>query len=889
MVPPPISGSHKPRFSLGNHNDDDDDSDDDIPTPPKIVINDASPRPGQQQSEPTQESGRPASDDKTEKLADKVRDPNNEKAIETDDPIQAAQTYPPGQKNEASAAQANPADPSPDAGAAAPGAKTWRARLPPVPAALAWVTPRLNWKGFRPVLRASIAAWCGLILMMGTKSEAWLGQASFLLLVVATINPANAPIATMIENTFFQITLVAAAWGWSCLGLLIAWAARTKFHLTADNYAAVSGIAEPYVAQGLTGSDLTIAIEEAIFHGYFLEARSSAVSAVFLGVGVGFLLWLRGHLGPGPILFGIIFSVIMLCISFTTATFFPYPYYGIGLVFFKPFICQLAINLACTFLIFPETLAHQFADRLITTLHPLRDIIRMQKEMLATDPRTEEWLKFKKLRASATAALGSVALLGMSEANLSREITYARVPGRDLIKILGAMRVVVQRSAGFTSFYNIVETHLHRDQSEAKGGSTANQLVIHLDRSRPTSPDGSRPPSARRADSDRGSITDDDDDDHHLHRPPHGDTRLPSSPLAGTPDGSRTPLGRGRSDEGGLAGASRNSSSTSLAAGDNPEDHERRPASVGFGELPTGKKHKERSRSRHRGHHHKSSSHVSLSHLLHDVLHPTIDTRRVGVVESQRYADLEDMLSNERDEQHLVEIVGLMSEATAPLIDVLDLAIGHLVIAVHNIKRHDSLWYYLKPQREADHQADVRATKVLRAELAAALALYRDDRRLDVVRPFAHLFDPTVGSEFDKMQAPSHRGIFWAFSYQFSVLGWADALLTAFDEVARVEEKRRKPKLWFPDWAKWRFGKNTAEASFQDENPEAVPLYGHEARMFRAPRDPDAIPPKSLRQLIGVSLSNGVALTHRKDVLFGMKAGLVIGLCAMPVSGAPWG
>lgn len=573
-----------------------------------------------------------------------------------------------------------------------------------------------------------------------------------------------------------------------------------------------------------------------------------------------------------------IFAVIMLTIAFTTATFFPYPYYGIGLIFFKPFICQQAINLSCTFLIFPETLAHQFADRLIATLHPLHDIIRTQKDMLATDPRSEDWLKFKKLRTSATAALGGVALLGMSEANLSREITFAKVPGRDLIKILGAMRVVVQRSAGFTSFYSIVETHLHRDQSEAKGGTAANDLVIHLDRSRPTSPDHSRPASVRRADSEQE--TDDDDDAHVAHR----ESRLPGSPLAPTPEGSRTPIRRRPSEDGGLVTASRNSSSASLTVGGASEDQDKRGGSIGFGELPTAKKRRERSRSRHRGHHHKSSSHVSLSHLLHDVLHPNIDTRRVGVVESQRYADLEDMLGNGRDAAHLVEIIGLLSESTTPLIDVLDTAVGHLVTAVHRIKQQDSLWSYFKPQKEADYQADVRATKVLRDEIAAALTLYRDDKRLDVVRPFASLFDPTIGKEFDKMQAPSHRGIFWAFSYQFSIMGWADALLVAFDEVARVEDKRTRPRFWFPNWAKWRFGKNTAEASFQDENPDAVPLYGHEGTMFRAPRDPDAVPPKTLVQLIGVRLSNAMALTHRVDVLFGIKAALVITLCAMPVS-----
>lgn len=72
----------------------------------------------------------------------------------------------------------------------------------------------------------------------------------------------------------------------------------------------------------------------------------------------------------------------MQAISLSIGVLFPYPYYGIGvigfpllckaetllttplslqLVFYLPFICQLAIRLAVIFFIFPETLAHQFS------------------------------------------------------------------------------------------------------------------------------------------------------------------------------------------------------------------------------------------------------------------------------------------------------------------------------------------------------------------------------------------------------------------------------------------------------------------------------------------------------------------------------------------------
>lgn len=158
-------------------------------------------------------------------------------------------------------------------------------------------------------------------------------------------------------------------------------------------------------------------------------------------------------------------------ITLTIGALFPYAYYSVGVsaaslfstrsstffaetfrmqtVFFYPFAAQEAIILACTFLVFPETLAHQFTDRLIAALQPLQTVIRDQKEMLRANPRTSEWLKFQTLKRDANAAVAAVGLLGASEANLSREVSFGRVNGRDLSMILQSMRILVARTCEF--------------------------------------------------------------------------------------------------------------------------------------------------------------------------------------------------------------------------------------------------------------------------------------------------------------------------------------------------------------------------------------------------------------------------------------------------------
>ncbi|KAI5478848.1 hypothetical protein MNV49_004580 [Pseudohyphozyma bogoriensis] len=676
---------------------------------------------------------------------------------------------------------------------AAPPASKRRKMSDYLPSALGWTKPHLTPKGWRPVMRSAISAWCGLLLVLIPQTERMLGQASFLVLIVATIHPCSTPIASALEQALFEIFFVAAAWGWSCLGLLCAHAARRQYRWTEAEWTA--NAAAPYTNSGLSATQITDAIQLDLFHGEWLEARSSAVCCIFLGVGGGFLLWLRGHWGPGPALFGIIFGIIMLAICFTVGAVFPYPYYGIGLIFFLPFICQQAIGLACTFLIFPETLAHQFSDRLIATLNPLHDVIHQQKLMLASNPRTPAWLEHKSIKASVGQAMGGLALLGASEKNLTREISYARISGKDLTRILNGMRLLVSRSTGFVSFYEIVEKHLHRDFSDSKGGKTADDLVVHVDRDR------SRPSS--------------------LHRD-------------ASPSNSRPP--------------------------------------------------KKRARSQHRGHG-KSGSHISLPSLLHEVLHPNIDIRPVGLTESQRYMDLEDLLHNPNDEEHIEEIIHLLSTTSSDLIDLLTHAVTHLIEMIHRLKSSESTWAAVFHEDVAAYEKRTKVTKDILERLEKEMEAYRHVKRLDVIRPFASLFDPTAPIDRETFRSPSHRGLFWALSFQFSLMGWGLAVVEVYKETMAVEKKRRRPRFWYPGWAKLQWGSEGGD--FEDERPHQIAGFteeipGFKRKTFTAPRHPDYVPPTSTLQLVGIKFYNWSHFLSRPDVLFGVKAAILISLVALP-------
>ena len=70
--------------------------------------------------------------------------------------------------------------------------------------------------------------------------------------------------------------------------------------------------------------------------------------------------------------------------------------------------------------------------------------------MLKANPRTEEWLEFKSIKVGVNAAMGGITLLSASETNLTRELSFARISGKDLSRIFFHTRILVSRSSALS-------------------------------------------------------------------------------------------------------------------------------------------------------------------------------------------------------------------------------------------------------------------------------------------------------------------------------------------------------------------------------------------------------------------------------------------------------
>lgn len=151
-----------------------------------------------------------------------------------------------------------------------------------------------------------------------------------------------------------------------------------------------------------------------------------------------------------------------------------------------------------------------------------------------------------------------------------------------------------------------------------------------------------------------------------------------------------------------------------------------------------------------------------------------------------------------RDEQHIEDIIALLSKASADLLCVLDKSLAHLIETIRRFKSLNDTLHAAFRYSETEAEQLVIESRSQLDELSTALADFRDIRRLDVVKPFAKLFDPygldPSQDDGEELQAPSHRGLFWAFQLQHALIGWSEALIDVFETTLKIESKRRRPR-----------------------------------------------------------------------------------------------
>ncbi|KAH9947336.1 hypothetical protein B0H21DRAFT_338716 [Amylocystis lapponica] len=334
-----------------------------------------------------------------------------------------------------------------------------RAFVSKIPIDLSWMSNNWSWSKLKPVIRCAVFGWVSLVFMIILRTEVLLGQASFLVVIAALLDPPRDPFMAVLERELIFGGFVTTAWAWSCLGIFLGNLARKQTDPTAP-----------------------LAV---IITGAYLEAAPTVIMAIFLFIGVAVLLFVKVKKGPGPFVFPCVFGCICIDICITTAALFPYPYYIVGRAIVLPIIFHCALSIFFAAVLFPSTITARYADCIVRILEPLNAVLAEHRAILKMDPNSPPFpTAVARIEGLVNKSEGGLPPAAATLRLLKQDIIWGRFSPVDIGELHWFTRRLVTRANGMGTFFTLIEP-------------TRERFPITPIPSRPSTPVPSRPMTPR--------------------------------------------------------------------------------------------------------------------------------------------------------------------------------------------------------------------------------------------------------------------------------------------------------------------------------------------------------------------------------------------------------
>lgn len=330
-----------------------------------------------------------------------------------------------------------------------------------------WITSNIsNPRSLKVWFRCTLISWSCLILILPHDSLKVCGQAAFFGMLISFMVPAYMPVSLYVFATTIILLGALLGWAWGCAAIAAAHRARDFGRLATQEQGVMMS------APG--GANIEAILEAAVFHGEFLDVRSSAVFGVFLLVGV----YAMGHIQTKypKLKLGTIFFIIVTDICCSYGPLIPFGYYTLGEVVIIPSTCGIAIALAAQFLIFPETLNTAWTLNLIKVIGLSRKTLQLNeitlKQMLHEEHHIVEARMEPQIKGSHTGIVALATAMGAQRGFLELEITCSRLSGKDLSQLYIQVRTMIVRTFTLDAFFHLLERDAKSEGGETQGPVT---------------------------------------------------------------------------------------------------------------------------------------------------------------------------------------------------------------------------------------------------------------------------------------------------------------------------------------------------------------------------------------------------------------------------------
>ncbi|KAF8972501.1 hypothetical protein BDZ97DRAFT_1649682 [Flammula alnicola] len=327
------------------------------------------------------------------------------------------------------------------------------------PGPFSWVKPAFRSKRtIKTWIRCCVAFAATMVLMVATKTSNTMGQAAFFSVIIAVMIPPSLALSLFLLVAVTLLLGMLVGWAWGSAAMASALSVRSSA-LLAQQEQKLQSLLDPNLPANLQ-------IQGAIFHGFFLDPRSSAVYGAFLFVGSFAMGAVRTYL-PNLVLFSI-FGTIVLDVICTTGPYLPTSDYMLSKLFIIPTCFYIAVAIGSLVLIFPQSLNHVWLTSLEENFWtPILDLLRLQSEALASAPSVHEaWAekttRGNELRSNLVNALDAIA----HQIKLIHiDTSIGRLGPTDLKRINAELKSIMFRAAGLYSFQTFVnDTNMAEDK-----------------------------------------------------------------------------------------------------------------------------------------------------------------------------------------------------------------------------------------------------------------------------------------------------------------------------------------------------------------------------------------------------------------------------------------
>ncbi|KAL5631613.1 hypothetical protein ACGC1H_007212 [Rhizoctonia solani] len=201
---------------------------------------------------------------------------------------------------------------------------------------------------------------------------------------------------------------------------------------------------------------------KAVFRGDFLDARSTVVFGVFLGIGAFALALMR--IKSPKLTLASIFGTIFLDVICSYGPLFPSGQYLILQTFLVSSSIYIAVGLVTIILIFPETLSHEWLESYASVLDLTKSLVDMQEKVLTDSPEQLdieiEGNTLSKIDGIQAGSLAAFQAFTAKSPMLNLEFSYGRWSATDIQALELPLRALITRARGLSSFTAQYSHHL---------------------------------------------------------------------------------------------------------------------------------------------------------------------------------------------------------------------------------------------------------------------------------------------------------------------------------------------------------------------------------------------------------------------------------------------